>query len=196
MSYTGTEIFNMSIAIINELSDTGTVTDALVSEYKYRAPYLLDLWQKEIAKSGDLYNIVEYENTDSSNVQKWTKFSLPNALKSIKETLFENDDEQISTVNYKIFGKSDIYIYFVETGKMRILYVPIPEKITALTQTLEIDDITSMSGAYYLAESFFRADQNDTAADSARDKFRELKRESMVKEPAGSEEIIDVYAGE
>lgn len=47
--YTAIEVFNKSIAIKNELSDTGTISDADVSEYKYRAPYLLDDVQHEIA---------------------------------------------------------------------------------------------------------------------------------------------------
>lgn len=47
MSYTGLEIFNMSVAIMDALSDTGAVTDAQTKDYKYKAPYLLDLWQHE-----------------------------------------------------------------------------------------------------------------------------------------------------
>lgn len=48
--YTGEKIFNQALAIIDELSETGTVTDSQVLEYKRRAPFLLDMWQREIAK--------------------------------------------------------------------------------------------------------------------------------------------------
>jgi hypothetical protein len=48
MSYTGTELFNLAIAVIDELSEAGTVNEAQVKEYKNRAPALLDLWQHEI----------------------------------------------------------------------------------------------------------------------------------------------------
>ena len=48
--YTGEKIFNQAIAIIDELTETGTVTDSQVLEYKHRAPFLLDMWQREIAK--------------------------------------------------------------------------------------------------------------------------------------------------
>jgi hypothetical protein len=47
MAYTGTEIFNMSVAIMDALSDTGAVTDAQTKDYKFKTPYLLDLWQHE-----------------------------------------------------------------------------------------------------------------------------------------------------
>ena len=57
--YTAKKIFDRSIAIIDELSDSGLVSDAQVREYKNRAPLLLDLWQKEMAKSGDLHKTFE-----------------------------------------------------------------------------------------------------------------------------------------
>lgn len=48
--YTGQEIFNISIAILDELSDSGTVNPSQVKEYSNRAPFLLDMWQREIGK--------------------------------------------------------------------------------------------------------------------------------------------------
>jgi hypothetical protein len=36
MPYTGTEIFNIAIAVIDELSDTGTVADAQVRSTRTR----------------------------------------------------------------------------------------------------------------------------------------------------------------
>ena len=40
----------MAIAVIDELSETGTVNDAQVKEYKNRAVMLLDLWQHELMR--------------------------------------------------------------------------------------------------------------------------------------------------
>lgn len=53
------DIFNKSIAIMDELSENGTITESDIAEYKHRAPYLLDMFQKEMAKSGDLYKTFE-----------------------------------------------------------------------------------------------------------------------------------------
>ena len=39
--YTGKEIFDISISIMDELSENGTVSDNYVREYKNRAPALL-----------------------------------------------------------------------------------------------------------------------------------------------------------
>jgi hypothetical protein len=193
MSCTCTEVFNKSIAIIDEISANGTITDAQVKEYKNRAPYLLDIWQKEMIKNGDLYKVAEFVSTNEDDLYKWTKYDLPQDIKLIKEIIFVNADSQISTIDYKRFGKSEIYFYFTQNGTVRLLYIPIPATITALTQTLEIDDITATSGAYYLAEHFALADQNTDLANICRGKFQELKMDSMVKSPLSPQEIKDFY---
>ena len=51
--YTGTEIFSQAIAILDELSDSGTIVESQIKEYKHRAPYLLDLASERI-KNGFL----------------------------------------------------------------------------------------------------------------------------------------------
>lgn len=60
MPYTGLDVFNRSIAIIDELSDSGAIVDSQIREYKHRAPYLLDLWQQEMAGVENLTDIEPY----------------------------------------------------------------------------------------------------------------------------------------
>lgn len=64
MSYTGQEIFNMSMAIGDALSDTGQINDSEVKEYKFRAPYFLDMFQQEWK---DVENISEITKITSLN---------------------------------------------------------------------------------------------------------------------------------
>ena len=190
MSYTGTEVFNQAIAILDELSDTGAIVDSQIKEYKYRAPYLLDLWQKEIGDS--LQGIEEYENEDEDDNNKWTLCALPADLKRIKEIMFVDSDSNISSIQYKRFGDEDIYFYFPDLGTARMLYVPIPTKITALTQTLSVNDSIATSGAYYLAEYFAMADQNSELAQRCRQKFDKLQ--TLPPQPVNAAGIIDVYS--
>ncbi|MHC1722736.1 MAG: hypothetical protein AB9836_05975 [Aminipila sp.] len=193
--YTAQEIFANSISILDELSDNGTVNPSDVEDYANRAPYLLDMWQKKMAKSGDLYYISEYVNADDNNLNKWIKYDIPNNMKSIKEIMFIDGDLQISTVEYKQFGRTDIYIRFAKTGTARMLYVPIPAKINSLTQTLEVDDITAQSGSYYLAEHFAIADQNDELAKKCKDEFKALLLDSATTALGAVTEIKDAYGG-
>ena len=57
--YTAQEIYDMSVVIMDELSDAGTIDVNATSEYRYKAPRLLDMWQKEMARSGDLFKTFE-----------------------------------------------------------------------------------------------------------------------------------------
>jgi hypothetical protein len=61
MSYTGTEIFNMAIAVIDELSDSGSVSEAQVREYKNRAPFLLDMWQHELMVAENIEELEKFK---------------------------------------------------------------------------------------------------------------------------------------
>jgi len=66
MSYTGKEIFDMSIAVIDELSDAGTVSESQIKEYQYRAPFLLDMWQHEMQKVENITNLVKITNLNQT----------------------------------------------------------------------------------------------------------------------------------
>lgn len=193
MAYTGDEVFAQAISILDEISDAGTIVDAQIKEYKYRAPYLLDLWQHEMATKGKLYATQVYTNASQDNVNKWVKFTLPTGMKKIKDVMFLDSDSQIGQIQYRKFGNTDIYFCFPELGTVQMLYVPTPAKITTLTQTLEIDESLCMSGAYYLAEQFAMADQNDELASMCRNKYKELKLESGDDYPLAPTEIVDVY---
>ena len=313
--YTAQKINNMAIALIDEISDTGTIDANKTKEYSARAPYLLDMWQKEMAKSGDFFKTfelscfrkinllgdldsftaVEHKDTDltyeadgancfyfgvdsaadvyieqlsngswvsvsgtyideqnkvptaftglisantstaSFNYYKgiitatgkvrirfsgnyyyrqncralcpykfisaskvpdfkaWYKIDLPADFKSRTQVVNEYTMWQYEQDTQAKWEGKEFYIQFGYEGIIRIKYIPIPVEITSLTQTLEVDDITAMSGAYYLAEHFALADQNDEIARVCRSKFKELKVDSFMKTPLSNTEIVDVY---
>lgn len=317
MSYTGTEVFNQAISILDELSDTGAIVESQVKEYKYRAPYLLDLWQHEMAAHGDLYKTFELscfrkknllgdtnqmgkiiENNAESqeysgagaycfyvevdgdctltfadggaalsgtysfnggaetafagtiaitvpagttsflpikgilaatggtvtmtisgsyyfrhsnralsvykfatasavpDFKPWYKITMPSDFKSRSQIISEYPSWQYveGTPSVKWEGANELYVMFSYEGLIRIKYIPVPTKITDLSQTLEIDEITCISGSYYLAEHFAMADQNSELAGRCKEKFRELKVDSMIKQPLQPAEIKDIYA--
>jgi len=106
MSYTGTEIFNMGISIIDELSDTGTIVDAQIAEYKYRAPYLLDMWQKEYAKQGSLYNTIEIVKKPLTNLLG-NQFDI---VEHIDEDLIYESTEVAHSFSFKVDNECSVYV--------------------------------------------------------------------------------------
>lgn len=195
MAYTAQKIHEMAISIIDEMSDNGTVDANKTKEYSARAPKLLDMWQKELAESGSLYSVQEYNCTDEDTFYLWTKETLPTGMRSIKDTLFIDADYQISTVEHKQFGKTDLYVYYTKLGTLRVLYIPTPTEITALSATLQIDDFVATTGAYYLAEHYAMADQNTDLAGMCKSKFNELKNALGSRLPFSAVDMIDVYGG-
>lgn len=191
--YTVQEAFNQSIAIIDELSETGTVDANKTKEYSNKAPYLADLWQREMVASGGLVRLKEYANIDDTAVKKWTKVTYPTDFRSILEIVFINADSQFSTVNYRQFGNSELYIYFEDVGTAKMLYTPTTIKLTLLTQAIEVDDLISASLPYYLAEHFALSDQNDTLASVCRAKYNMLRNQTIIKYPIALTDIKDVY---
>jgi hypothetical protein len=122
--YTAQEIYEMSIVIMDELSDSGTVDPNQTKEYHHKAPRLLEMWQRELG-----------------------------AIENIE-------------VN----------------------------KISSLTQELDISDANCPSGAYYLAMHFAMADQNSELVSLCRSQYEELKRKARL--PLTATTITDVYGGE
>lgn len=303
---TGNEIFDMSIAIIDSLSSTGVVDESETKDYEYRAPYLLDLWQREIVKScgfsktfevpcyhklntlGEQFNVVEHTTTDQiyegygssfyfgvdgtatvyiekltggswtatsglycvggvetshsgvlscvgttngfnyykgtitatgpvrlrftggyyrhinralspysytssllvPEFKSWFKLDLPDDFKSRVQVISEHIGEGID--NYR-WENNDLYISDNFDGVVRIIYTPIPIKITALTQTMEVDDNTCISGAYYLAKAYALSDMDYDLANVCSAKYKELKEENKQISTLNYETINNVY---
>ncbi|NLO46749.1 MAG: hypothetical protein GX111_00290 [Clostridiales bacterium] len=303
MAYTGTEIFNIAIAIIDELSQAGTISENQVKEYKYRAPYLLDMWQREahdilrtvtIARHplknllGTRFETMAHKNEDCSFETRESAGAAVFAVTDQAEVYIEDltgegvegffsrdeaDEEAFtglisvpeltSPARYKcrfdssgpvrirfsgdyyylfyavamfdasfpscakvpeygefvkyempsdFYGVSeitqempkaglmhkwendkDLYVSYRFDGVLKITYRASPEKIASLTQLLEVDDASAMSGAYFLAEQFAISDMNDALAARCRGKYDELRTKLKKKRALGRQTIRDVY---
>lgn len=321
MSYTGKEIFDRAITVLDELSENGSVDVNKTKEYYNRAPMLLDMWQHEVIRNGSTQKpfeiscyrkqnllvdvsqygmAIEFLGTDqayeanqaaycfffgvdaaatvyieeligaswtpvngfyvtdgvtptaflgtinaTSNTQSfkyykgvlnptdpahpirlrfsgtyyyrhtnralsiykyptadkvpdflpWYKVTMPDDFKSCTQIINEYPNWQYEQDTYRKWenGK-ELYINFAYEGVIRVNYIPIPVKITNLTQTLEIDEIEAISGVYYLAEHFAMADQNDELAKRCKQKYAELKAESLQKTALSPQQIVDVYS--
>lgn len=79
----------------------------------------------------------------------WVEYDLPSDFNAIDVVVEEFPVGQYSRpAAYKIENYRDFYYDFDFEGKIRITYKPIPTTITALTDTLEIDDILAQSIIY------------------------------------------------
>jgi hypothetical protein len=126
------------------------------------------------------------------NYKQWVKFTMPSDFKLISQIIAEDADGYNKLPNYKWEGKNNLYIDYNFDGNIRIVYKPIPTKITSLTDSIEVDDITAMSGAYFLATHLLLVESPDEAS-FFNSMYEDLKKESIIKQPASITEIVDVY---
>lgn len=123
----------------------------------------------------------------------WYKVTMPNDFKSVDQVVEEYPDRQYSkSSTYKWEGRKDLYVNYYYVGKVRVVYKPVPTTITDLTQTLQIDEVTSISGSYFLAAHLILIEDPDSAS-FFNGMFEQLRLESNIKQPVSEAKIVDVY---
>jgi hypothetical protein len=181
---TGTTSFLSCKGVFTAASTTSNITMSFTGDYYYR-------------HNNRALSPYKFATADKvPDFKPWYKINMPSDFHSRTQIIQETDPWQYSeSNNHKWEGNKELFVLFSFEGIIRFKYIPVPVEITALSQSLEIDDYIAQAGAYYLAEHFALADQNDTLAARCRDKYTELKVEAMMKEPLAVSEIVDVYIG-
>lgn len=137
---------------------------------------------------------IPFAPTKIPSYRPWVKHELPSDFKSMDQIIDEFPSRQYTKDStFKWEQRKDLYINYYYEGNVRVVYKSVPVQITAFTQTLEIDEITSMSGVYFLSAHLL-LQENTTEADFFLQRYNELKLESNVKQPTTSTDIIDVYS--
>lgn len=125
----------------------------------------------------------------------WIKKQMPDDFKSLNQIIEEYPVKQYSnSSDYKWEGRRDLYINYNYEGNIRIIYKPIPSPITSLTDTIAVDDITAMSGAYFLAAHILLVEDPDSAS-FFNQRYEDLKIQNNTKQPVAIQNITDVYGG-
>lgn len=127
----------------------------------------------------------------------FVKVSLPSTVSVIKQVILEYPNGQYASDEaYKIERDGNLQYLYVDynfTGKIRVQYKPIPTTITALTDILQIDDISANLISYRLAGAFMRSEQNFDAYNSIMNDYETMKAQARIKQPVGTTKIIDYY---
>ena len=112
MAYTGQEIFERSMAVMDEISETGTLNPDDVAEYEAKAPLLLDIWSKRMAKTAG--------KKKSFEISCFRKKNLLGDLNHISKIIENNGTEdEYSAVSANCFYlevDGDCTITFKENG--------------------------------------------------------------------------------
>lgn len=123
----------------------------------------------------------------------WVAIQMPVDFKGLEQIVEEYPDRQYAkSSNFKWEGKNKLFINYYYEGNIRIVYRPIPLTITALTDTLQVDDVTARSVLPWgLAMEFYKDDETKFAYFQSR--YMEMKALSAPKQLATEQQIINIY---
>lgn len=125
----------------------------------------------------------------------WVLKQMPSDFKSVNEIVNEENDSYSRSAGYKWEGRRDLYMDYYFDGNIRIIYRPIPTILTALTDSMQVDDITARTVIPYGLAAHLMISENPAVASYFNGRFEELKKDSDKKPPSSAEQIINVYCG-
>jgi len=195
MATTVNQVFEYAMSLIDERLDTGLVDATSTAIFKKNTPYILTMLQDELIESS---NYTKTETITVTSAVETTGHYIPHTMASD----FYNESQIISietegnyekATDYKWEG-NNIFLYpdtFV--GTIKIVYKPIPAPLTALTDTLVLDDITCRTILTNGLASRLLTNENKVLAGYFNQIYNELKNRPRVRKLASAETIKDHY---
>ena len=140
---------------------------------------------------------VPFESGKNPTYAPFIKISLPSDARFIEKVTMEYEDKNYTNDDaYKIERDGVAqYLYIANEfeGKIRVQYRPLPTTITALTDTLQIDETSAGVMAYKLASAFMLSEQNTEACDRLKKDYDFLMGQLRIKQPVQNIDIVDYY---
>lgn len=124
----------------------------------------------------------------------WVPKVMPIDFKELDQVIEEKVEGQYSRATaYKWEGRNKLFIDYSFEGKIRIVYRPVPNVVSAMTDELQVDDVTARTLLPYgLAAELFKEENPDIYNHFIK-RYHELKALAEIKQPASEQAIIDIY---
>jgi hypothetical protein len=143
-----------------------------------------------------LFNVPFASRNDVPDYRPWVKKTMPIDFKSVNEIINEYPERQYDqNAHYKWEGRKDLYINYYYNGNIRSVYRPVPDTITALTDTLQVDDVTAKTIMPYGLAAHLMLEENTDTASFFNGRYEELKAMATRQPPSATEQIINHYGG-
>jgi hypothetical protein len=143
-----------------------------------------------------LFNVPFASSSKVPDYRPWIKKTMPSDFKGVDEIINEfYETNYIKDANYKWEGRNTLYIDYYYDGNIRILYHPVPIKLTATTDNLQLDDVTCRTILPYGLAAHLLLTENTESASFFQQRFEELKVLGTRQQAASAEQIADIYGG-
>jgi len=136
--------------------------------------------------------LFEYPFKTAPDFTAWVPVSMPSTFKSVNQVVSIDPNGRMD-VSYKWEGKNTLLVDYYFDGNIKIVYRPVPTLLTAMTDSVTIDDVTARSVLPYgLAAQLVMADGMQDMGLFLQNRYNELKKQMGIK-PATFSETEDVY---
>lgn len=195
MATTVNQIFEYAMSLIDERLDTGLVDATSTAIFKKNAPYILTMLQDELIDRGD------YFKTETITVASavpttggYIAHTMPSDFKDESQIIsIETGGTYENATDFKWEGDNKLLIADTFIGTIKVIYRPIPVPLTALTDTLVLDDITCRTVLTNGLASRLLTNENKVLASFFNDIYNEMKNRPKRGRLAYAETIKDKH---
>ena len=194
---TARDVYNNAIALIDEISpDTGLVDVNTTAEFEARAPYLIDLLQKEVARIGrytKTSDVVITASTDDPTLA-YVSVTMPADLDYLEKAVVLDPPNPYARLVLMVENNA-LYVARFFGGTIRLTYRAIPTTVDSLDDTLSVDGVSQVAMAYGLARLLVAVEGNDYLVSFLANEYERQKMLIARAKPASFERIVDYYGG-
>lgn len=194
---TARDAYNRAIALIDEISsDTGAVEVGTTGDYEARAPFLIDMLQKEVARIGRYRKTTDITVTATGTdpTADYVSVTLPSDIDYIEKVVVLDPPRDYYR-QATMVENGAIYVPTTFDGVLRVTYAPVPADITSLDDDLEVDHLSQIAISYGLARAFVLPEGNGELTSYLSRSFDEQKALISRIKPVSFERVRDVYGG-
>ena len=190
---TARQIFDISMILIDEVPVNGVFDADRTTDYLAKAPYLLTMLQDELIRDSNYYKtetitITSSVPTDGGYIAHTMASDFYSASQVIS---IEVQGTYQQATDFKWEGNNVLLIPDSFVGTYKIIYLPIPTPITAMTDVMVLDDITCRTTIANALASQLITKENPDLSQFLNQRYLDLKNKQ--KQPAGINKIIDKY---
>lgn len=182
-------VFDYTMSLIDERLDSGLVDPNSTGIFEKNTPYILTTLQDELIQDTDYYKTYSITKAKTENEGGYQEYDMPADFKTEQQIIEINGDYKNAT-DFRWENKT-LLIPDNFVGTIKVVYYPIPDPLTAMTDELVLDDITCRTLLVNGLASRLLTNENRVLANYFNDLFTEMKNKPRRKKIAPIVDIED-----
>jgi len=131
MTTTAQQVFELSLAVIDEILDNGTISTSDTQSYKGKAPRLITMGQNELMSIGDLYSKFELSRKPIPNALGYSSgFDIGEHIDS--DVSYESQCKA-TAYSFEVDGEGTVYIEDFTSGWNILATINVPDTVIIFT---------------------------------------------------------------